>query len=178
MKLIKDVETALKVQDYSKKPVIKGVRILNLKRFNDDGGSLTEILRFKEGFSSDFPDFNIAQINYSEMDPGVIKAFHLHKNQQDIWYIPPSDKLLIVLIDLREDSETEGVKMRIVSGDCNSNLLLIPRGVAHGCKNISDKISRIIYVMDKHFNPEKEKCDEGRLPWDYAGKDIWEINKG
>lgn len=178
MKLLKNVESIIKTQDYSKKPSIDGVTIIPLKRFNDDSGSLTELSRFVDGRVKNLQEFKLAQINYSEMEACAIKAFHVHKMQTDIWYVPPSDKILLVLADLREDSKTAGVKMRIVLGDANSRLIVVPPGIAHGCKNLLIRASRIIYFVDKEFSCEPEKCDEWRLPWDYFGEEIWEIEKG
>ncbi len=178
MKLRDDVRSAITIQDYAEKPEIDGVQIIPLKRLNEDGGSFTELARLVEGISTYFPDIKVAQINYSEMEPGVIKAFHIHEKQTDVWYVPPSDKILLILIDLREDSPTKNLNMRFILGDGNSRLVVIPPGVAHGCKNISSKVARIIYFMDKHFSKDPQKCDEGRLPWDFIGTDIWEIKKG
>lgn len=178
MKISDAISKVVKFQDYSKKPVIDGVKVINLKRFNDDGGSLTELARISEGLMNDFSGVKIAQINYSEMDPGTVKAFHIHLKQTDIWYVPPSDKILLFLTDLRDDSPTKNVIMRIVLGDGNSKLVLIPPGVAHGCKNLSHSTSRIIYFMDMNFSEEQDKCDEGRLPWDFFGADVWELQKG
>ena len=44
MKLVDEAIKVLQNQDYSKKPVIAGVRIVPLKRFNDDGGSFTALI--------------------------------------------------------------------------------------------------------------------------------------
>ncbi|MDD5765289.1 MAG: dTDP-4-dehydrorhamnose 3,5-epimerase family protein [Candidatus Marinimicrobia bacterium] len=178
MKISKKIQDTLKLQDYSKKPVIDGVKILQLRRFNDDGGSFTELGRLTSGALNDLPEVTIAQINYSEMDPGAIKAFHVHLQQIDIWYVPPSDKVVLILVDIREVSATKDVKMKIVLGDGNSKLVMIPPGVAHGCRNISVKTSRIIYFMDKNFTDDPKKCDEFRLPWDHFGAEIWEVQKG
>ena len=51
-----------------------------------------------------FRGFEVRQVNYSEMDPGVIKAFHLHRRQTDVWFVPPGDKMLLVLLDVRAGS--------------------------------------------------------------------------
>ena len=37
---------AYSIQDYSPVPMIEGVEIVNLRRFNDDGGAMTELARF------------------------------------------------------------------------------------------------------------------------------------
>ena len=84
-----------------------------------------------------FPGFECKQINYSEMDPGVIKAFHVHRRQTDVWFVPPGDKMLLVLVDVRAGSPTEKVVRRLVLGEGAARLVRIPPGVAHGVKNLA-----------------------------------------
>ncbi len=178
MKLTDKAEKNYFFQDYSGQPRIDGVEIINLKRFNDDGGSFTELSRVNAGIPQSLPEFEIKQINYSEMAPDAVKAFHLHKKQTDVWYVPPSDKILLILADMRKDSNTEGDIMRIPLGDCKSRLVKIPPGVAHGCKNIATKTGRIIYFVNQIFSADPKTTDEGRLPWNFFGETIWEIEKG
>src|SRR5436190_21833128 len=123
-------------QDYSTKKRIEGVEIVELKRFNDDGGAMTELGRLDGGIHKQLPGFTVKQVNYSVLEPLAIKAFHMHRRQTDVWYVPPSDKILLVLADARAGSATEGVVMRFVLGDSNSRLVRIPPGVAHGCRNL------------------------------------------
>ena len=33
----------------------------------------------------------------------------------------------------------------------------------------------MIYFTDLEFSADTQECDEGRLPWDFAGRDAWEI---
>ena len=68
--------------------------------------------------------------------------------------------------------------MRLILGDGNSRLVRIPPGVAHGTKNLGADTGRIIYMVDVHFSTNPGQCDEGRLPWDFLGEDIWEVTKG
>ena len=166
------------VQDYSPKTQIDGLEIHNLRRFNDDGGAMTELGRFEDGKLAGVEGFVARQMNYSVMEPLAIKAFHLHKRQTDVWYVPPSDKLLLVVADVREGSPTEGVVQRIVLGDGNSRLVRIPPGVAHGAKNLRTALpSAIICFVDVQFSMDDD-CDEGRLPWDYFGAELWEVERG
>ncbi|HKW90474.1 MAG TPA: dTDP-4-dehydrorhamnose 3,5-epimerase family protein [Methylomirabilota bacterium] len=165
-------------QDYRPVPEIEGVQMVELKRFNDDGGSFMELARLQQGVPAAFPGFECRQINYSEMDPGVIKAFHLHGRQTDVWFVPPGDKMLVILLDVRAGSKTQGVQRRIVMGDGASRLLRIPPGVAHGVKNLATTRGRIIYFVDVQFRPEPDKTEEGRLPWDFAGAEVWDVTRG
>ena len=86
--------------------------------------------------------------------------------------------MLVVLLDTRRGSPTEGARMRLVLGDGSSRLLRIPPGVAHGVRNLGTQPGRIIYFTDVHFSAEPASCDEGRLPWDFAGADVWEVVRG
>ena len=169
---------AYAVQSYGGTPPIDGVEMVELRRFNDDGGAMTELGRLNAGVHADLPGFEVHQVNFSTMDPGVIKAFHLHGRQTDVWFVPPSSKMLVVLGDAREGSPTEGEVRRIVMGDGRSRLLRIPPGVAHGVRNVGMGIGQIIYFVDTQFDPSPEGCDEGRLPWDHFGVDVWEKEKG
>ena len=165
------------VQDYSPQPEIAGVEIIPLRRFNDDGGSMTELARLDNGELQGVSDFKARQMNYSVMEPLAIKAFHLHKRQTDVWYVPPSDKILLVLADVRVGSPTEGKLMRFPLGDGNSRLVRIPPGVAHGCRNLRPSTpGSIIYFVDVQFSVGDD-CDEGRLPWDHFGAEVWEVER-
>ncbi len=177
MKLTEDALSSIYTQDYTKKTNIEGVRIIPLRRFNDAGGSLTELARLSSGELDGIESFKIAQINYSELEAGGVKAFHIHEFQTDIWFVPPSSKMLLVLVDQREASPTLGVMMKQVLGDCNSQLVLIPPGIAHGCKNLAQHLSTIIYFVNRKFSVDLEDCDEKRLPWDFWGEDLWEMPK-
>jgi len=173
---------AYSIQDYSATPMIEGVELVDLRRFNDDGGSMTELCRLSSGPDGGAIDgldgFVARQMNYSLVEPLAIKAFHLHKRQTDVWYVPPSDKLLLVLADCRAGSPTEGQLRRVVLGDGHSRLVRIPPGVAHGCRNLRPATpSAIIYFVDVQFTVG-DNCDEGRLPWDHFGSDCWEVERG
>ena len=148
------------------------------KNFSDDGGYLLELGRWTKQTLNHFPEFDLQQMNYSEIDPGVIKAWHLHYQQDDIWFVPPSHKLLIILRDCRTDAVTKDKMMRLVLGAGKAKLVYIPRGVAHGAANLWAKPAAVIYFVNNQFNPQPEQCDEQRLPWDQFGSELWQLTKG
>lgn len=150
---------------------------MELKRFNDDGGAITELGRLESGIHAQLPGFVVRQVNYSEVEPGAIKAFHLHRRQTDVWYVPPSSKLLLVLHDCRAGSATENQTMRFVLGDGKDRIVRIPPGVAHGCRNLGAERGVILYFVDVQFSIDAN-CDEGRLPYDHLGTEIWEVVRG
>lgn len=173
------------LQHYGPKVGIQGVAFIPLPRARDCGGAFTELGRVTGGMllsprDSDTLDFAVRQINYSEIDPGTIRAFHLHRYQSDAWYVPPTDRLLMVLHDARDRarSVTPGVTMRFILGDGVSQLVLIPPGVLHGAKNLAASPGRIIYFTDRQFSPAVDSCDEWRMPWDHLGADTWDVIRG
>lgn len=178
MDISRDAKRAFRLQVYARAPAIDGVALLTLTRHVDDGGSLTELVRLTDGHPEGLPGFTVRQVNFSELAPGAIKAFHLHVRQTDVWYVPPGDRMLIVLVDVRQGSPTEGTRMRLVLGDGASRLLHIPPGVAHGVRNLGIAPGRVVYFTDLHFSAEPSACDEGRLPWDFAGAEVWEVTRG
>lgn len=177
MKLNADADSALTVQSYGGAVSIDGVERIELRRFNDDGGSMMELFRFHADRPSGLEGFGPQQLNYSVVQPGATKAFHLHKRQTDVWFVPPEDRILMVLVDVRAGSPSEGARERFMLGDGHSRLVRVPPGVAHGCRNLGERPARIIYLTDVLFDPDPARCDEGRLPWDFAGEEIWDLVK-
>ena len=178
MKLTDDAEHRYRKQQYldAARP-IEGVELVDLRRFHDDGGSMTELARLADGSIRGLAGFRLAQINYSTLTPGSVKAFHLHKAQTDVWYVPPEDRVLLVLADVRDGSPTAGSRMRLLLGDTRSALVKIPPGVAHGCRNVGAATARIVYFTDLLFSPDPQTTDEGRLPWDWLGPELWEASR-
>jgi dTDP-4-dehydrorhamnose 3,5-epimerase len=162
----------ISTQDYSKKPVIDGVKIVELKNIVGEDGNFSELMRLSEnGESQEFLGFFVKQISSSHILGGAIKAWHIHLNQEDVWHIQPHNKMIVGLLDARKNSPTKDTTMRLSLGGGKAHLLYIPRGVAHGAVNISKKPGTIIYFVNQQFNIENP--DEHRLPWNILGEDFW-----
>ncbi len=167
----------LTTQGYGGGRRIEGVKTIDLRLLTDDGGSFAELVRFDEvGHLEDIPDFQVRQSSYSLVLPGAIKAFHLHFNQEDVWFVPPTDRLLIGLVDARKASPSYGMTMRFVMGGGKAQLLYIPRGVGHGGANIGTQPATILYYVNQPFDITDP--DERRLPYDIVGEDFWRIAPG
>ena len=173
-----EAKRRFQLQSYEPRPVIDAVEVVELTRHADDGGSITELMRLNGGTPDSLHGFAVRQINYSEIEPGVIRAFHLHARQTDVWYVPPSGRLLVVLVNVRKGSRTEGVCQRLMLGAGASRLVRIPPGVGHGVRNIGTTTGHLVYFVDQHFSAEPATSDEGRLPWDYLGPEVWEMTRG
>jgi dTDP-4-dehydrorhamnose 3,5-epimerase-like enzyme len=173
--LVPMVAGAVRTQDYSKAKEIAGVRFVDLRVFVDDGGLFLETSRITEsGEMQAIPGFQVRQTNYSVLEPGTIKAAHLHFDQEDVWFVPPHDRVLVGLMDVRKDSATASQKMRFVMGSGRAQLLYIPRGVVHGAANLWSRPMVLAYFVNRHF----DGSDEQRLPHTVFGEGFWSIQPG
>jgi dTDP-4-dehydrorhamnose 3,5-epimerase len=151
-------------------PTIDGVRVKPLKTIPDDRGWLTEILRVDE--HEFFTGFG--QVYVSATYPGVVKAWHYHRNQVDN-FACVAGMVKLVLVDTREDSPTRNVINEFFVGTLNPLLVQVPNLVYHGWKCISAEPSLVVNVPDKPYN--REQPDEyrlephGTLPYDWTRKD-------
>lgn len=171
-----DLRPKVFVQDYSPKPTIDGIKIIHLKNYVGENGDFCELMRLDaKGEWELLPGFTPRQINRSKQYTKAVKAWHLHYNQDEVWYVPPDEHLLLGLWDVREGSSTKGVLQKIPTGGGNSIAVYIPRGVAHGAANFSGKKANVFYFVSNVFDPANP--DEHRLPWDAAGAEFWEAPK-
>ena len=171
-----DVRGSVSRQEYGGTSQIEGVQFLPLQTFVEDGGTFTELGRLAAGALAGLAGFEVRQINCSLMTAGAIKAWHLHFNQEDVWFVPPSQSLVVGLWDVRKNSPTTGNTLRFVLGRGRSQLLYIPRGVAHGAANLGTSDAFLFYFVNQQFDAQDP--DERRLPYDALGKDFWEVQPG
>ncbi len=138
--------------------MIPGVELKPLVRHADDRGYLAELLRADEPIFSGFGQANIT-VTY----PGIVKAWHYHRMQDDLW-VCLSGMIRVGLYDMREGSPTFGKTEQIFMGDHNPSLVKIPVGVAHGYRVVSNVPAMLLYFVTTPY--DREKPDEYRIPWD------------
>lgn len=138
--------------------MIEGVEIKQLKVNVDERGSLTEILRADDSIFEKF-----AQVYVSLNYPGVIRAWHYHKKQNDFFAVVKG-MVKVALYDAREDSPTKGEVNEFFLGERNSILLRIPIGVMHGYKTIGVEPSLLLNFPTEIY--DRSQPDEYRVPWD------------
>jgi dTDP-4-dehydrorhamnose 3,5-epimerase len=138
--------------------MIEGVKIKKITKFADDRGFFAELIKSGEETFHD-----IKQTSYTETFPGVIKAFHWHKKQWDIWFVIDG-MAQVVLHDMRKDSPTYKKTQVIYAGEFNHVLIAIPPFVAHGYRVLGNKPIKLIYHTTEAYDPAVP--DEERIPWD------------
>ncbi|MCM8764697.1 MAG: dTDP-4-dehydrorhamnose 3,5-epimerase family protein [Candidatus Omnitrophica bacterium] len=138
--------------------MIQGVKIKRLNYVADDRGRLLEILRSDDDIFEKF-----GQVYITTCYPGVIKAWHLHKKQNDNMVVI-SGMAKIVLYDQREKSQTYGEINEFISGDYNPLLIHIPVNIFHGFTCISNEEAILLNIPTLPYNHSRP--DEYRLPFD------------
>jgi len=93
----------------------------------------------------------------------VIKAFHWHKRQKDIWFFA-AGMAQVVLYDLRDQSPTAGKTQVLYMGVRNPTLVCIPEGVAHGYRVLGNEPASLFYHTTEVYDPSDP--DELRLAHD------------
>lgn len=136
---------------------IHDVVIKSLVTHADDRGYLREVLRLDDNMLRMF-----GQLTVTKSHPGVIKAFHWHKEQDDIWYIADG-MARIVLYDRREESPTFGQTQVVVAGEDKPVAVLIPKGIAHGYQVLGLKPVMLFYVVTHNYDAAAP--DEQRIDW-------------
>jgi dTDP-4-dehydrorhamnose 3,5-epimerase len=103
--------------------------------------------------------------------PGVVKAWHYHKIQDDNIALV-SGKIRFGLYDAREGSETYGEVMDLSMDEESPMLVHIPKGVYHGFKGLGDQESMVMNVPTEaydHRSPDEYRVDafDNDIPFDW-----------
>jgi dTDP-4-dehydrorhamnose 3,5-epimerase len=136
---------------------IAGVTVKKIVRHPDDRGFFQEILRDDENLLRGF-----GQASLSMSYPGVIKAFHYHERQDDLWFFPVGSAQ-VVLYDQRKDSPSFGITQVLYPSEMNPLLIVIPVGVVHGYRVLGSVPLMIVYFTTESYRPADP--DEKRLAW-------------
>jgi dTDP-4-dehydrorhamnose 3,5-epimerase len=123
-----------------------------LRVHTDARGWFTEVWR--AGLSGETQP---KQISISKTLPGVTKAFHFHKKQEDL-FVPMTGAFRIVLLQTISPYEALSFWWR----EGAEGALHIPAGLAHGYRVEGTGEGRMLYLTSETYSPQ----DEGRLEWD------------
>lgn len=141
--------------------MIDGVRLIPLKRHDDERGY------FFESFRQAWMPGPMVQGNVSFSKAGVLRGMHYHMHQADFWVVL-SGHLRAAVYDLRRRSSTFGRAQTFELND-RSDGLYIPAGVAHGFYAMTG--SRMTYMVDQPY----DASDEHGVLWSDLGI-VWGID--
>ena len=136
--------------------MLSGIRVKQLKRFNDERGFFAEVYRqdWKEFFEEDTP----AQSNISLTYPGVIRAWHRHVRGQNDYFVVLNGILKICAYDEKTRELDE-----IISSGRDMQMVRMPGHYWHGFKAVGNKPATLLYFTTKLY--DYENPDEERRPW-------------
>jgi dTDP-4-dehydrorhamnose 3,5-epimerase len=150
--------------------MINGVAAKQLKVIPDERGRLMEILRNDDDIFVKF-----GQVYLTTTYPGVVKAWHYHKKQDD-FITCVKGMLKLVVFDGREGSPTKGEVNEFFIGEHNPLLVKVPAMVYHGWKCISEDEALVVNAPTEPYdreNPDEYRLDPhvNNIPYKWERKD-------
>jgi dTDP-4-dehydrorhamnose 3,5-epimerase len=130
--------------------MVDGVRLIPLRRFEDDRGWFTELMR-----ASELPK-PVRQSNLVFSQRGVIRGLHYHERGQDDLFACLQGMVRVVVLD-RESGETFAEDI----GDDNPAAVWVPGHHAHGYEALTDSL--FLYHVTEEY--DRDDPDEHELPW-------------
>jgi len=140
--------------------MLDGVFIKNLEKYTDERGWLAEIYRRDE------LEIIPAMGYVSLTKPGIIRGPHEHVYQSDVFvFLGPGD-FELYLWDRRADSPTYGESEKMLVGENNPTLVVVPPGVVHGYKCISETSALCLNFPDKLYKGEGKREEIDEIRWE------------
>jgi len=150
--------------------MIKGVVVKKLNKFTDERGWLTEIFR------EDEIEYKPVMAYLSMTKSGIVRGPHEHEFQSDCFVFAGPGSFEIHLWDRRSDSETNEEYMKIEAGENNPCLVIVPPGVVHGYKCVSEVDALSINLPDKLYKGEGKKEEVDEIRWEAREDSPYKIN--
>jgi len=142
--------------------MIEGVIITPLKQIVDERGKVMHMLRSD---SKTFEKFG--EIYFSGVNPGAVKAWHIHK-VMTLNYAVPHGRIKLVLYDDRPKSTTKGEIQEILLGPDDYKLVTVPPRVWNGFTGIGSEMSIVANCATiPHAPDEIERLDpnDHKIPY-------------
>jgi dTDP-4-dehydrorhamnose 3,5-epimerase len=144
--------------------MIDGVKITALRQIFDERGKVMHMLR------KDSPIFSkFGEIYFSCTHPGVVKAWHLHK-EMTLNYAVILGEIKFVLYDDRPNSPTNGEVQEFFISPQNYMLVTVPPMIWNGFKSVGESASIIANCADiPHSDDEliRRVPDDKDIPYNW-----------
>lgn len=150
--------------------MIKGVIIKKLTKHEDARGWLAEIYR------QDEDQYQPAMSYISVTKPGVARGPHEHRFQSDCFVFVGPGTFTLYLWDRRDDSETKGEQIQLEVGESNPTMVVVPPGVVHGYKCISEKDAWCVNLPDKLYKGENKIEEVDEIRWEIQADSPYRID--
>jgi len=150
--------------------MIKDVVIKSLAKYEDARGWVSELYRADES------EYRPVMAYLSFTKPGVARGPHEHKEQSDYFIFPGPGSFELHLWDRRVDSLTHGQYEKIIVGADNPVSIIVPPGVVHGYKCISEIDAMSINLPDKLYRGEGKLEEVDEIRWENDPESPYKIN--
>ncbi len=145
--------------------MIDGVFIHPLRQIPDERGRIMHMIR------SDDPHFEqFGEIYFSVVYPGVVKAWHIHR-EMTLNYAVITGSIKLVLFDDRTDSPTRGEVQEVFMGDHQYVLVRVPPMVWNGFKGVGESAAIVANCASTPHDPEEiSRLDpfDNHIPYDWS----------
>ena len=135
---------------------IKGVWVIEPKRFGDSRGYFSEVFK-QADFDAHVGHVDFVQDNESFSSRGVVRGLHFQRGEwsQAKLVRVSQGAVLDVVVDLRKGSPTWGKHIAVELNAETGRQLFIPRGFAHGFAVLTD-VAQFQYKVDNIYAPQAE----------------------
>jgi dTDP-4-dehydrorhamnose 3,5-epimerase len=145
--------------------MIDGVILTPLRQIFDERGKVMHMLR------EDSPVFSrFGEIYFSCTHPGVVKAWHLHK-EMTLNYAVIYGEIKFVLFDDRPESPTRGEIQEFFISPENYMLVTVPPLIWNGFKGIGTETAIVANCSTIAHSPnelERRSVSDPSIPYDWA----------
>lgn len=145
--------------------MIEGVVLTPLRQIFDERGKVMHMLR------EDSPVFSrFGEIYFSCTHPGVVKAWHLHK-EMTLNYAVVYGEIKFVLFDDRPGSTTRGEVQEFFISPENYQLVTVPPMIWNGFKCVGTKSAIVANCATLPHNPgelKRRSPNDCSIPYDWA----------
>ncbi|MBN1673057.1 MAG: dTDP-4-dehydrorhamnose 3,5-epimerase family protein [Kiritimatiellae bacterium] len=126
---------------------IEGVVLSPLTPHADPRGWLAELFRADETDAARMPCMGYVSMTH----PGVVRGPHEHTEQTDCFaFVGPGD-FRVRMWDSRPDSATRGRCRTVIAGQRNPMRVIVPPGVVHAYKNISEDAGLVLNFPNRLY---------------------------
>ena len=145
--------------------MIDGVILTPLRQIFDERGKVMHMLR------KDSPTFSqFGEIYFSCTHPGVIKAWHLHR-EMTLNYAVIYGQIKFVLFDDRADSHTRGEVQEFFISPENYFLVTVPPLIWNGFKGVGTKtaiVANCATLPHSADELERRPAFDSSIPYDWG----------
>jgi dTDP-4-dehydrorhamnose 3,5-epimerase len=150
----------------SESPVsIQGVETIPLRVISDDRGAVLHMVR-----ASDRHFQHFGEVYFSEVNPGVIKAWKMHQRMSQRFAVPVG-RMKVVVYDDREQSPTRGRLQTFFLGRPGEyKLLILPPRVWYGFQCLGSSPALMANCADMIHDPvecESRPLGDGGIDYEW-----------